>query len=160
VTDLLTRLRAVGPTDNAMILQWRNDEFIVARSSSRRRITAEEHAGWFERVLTQREPLVFIVEHTNEAVGIVRFDRAGVSTSAVISVFLQERHTGQGIGVEAIRLGCEKARETWPVRRIVACVRAENGPAGVAFEKAGFRACRAAGDCPADHRCFELNEEK
>ena len=54
-----------------MILQWRNDEFIVARSSSRRRITAEEHAKWFERVLTVREPLVFIVEHTHQAVGIV-----------------------------------------------------------------------------------------
>ena len=144
-----------------MILQWRNEEFIVARSSSRRRITAEEHARWFERVLTQREPLVFVVEHRSEAVGLVRFDRLAAAESAVISVFLLEGHTGQGIGVEAIRLGCEMARETWPVRRIVACVRQENRPASAAFQKAGFGACRAANqDCPADHKCFELNEEQ
>lgn len=141
-------LRPLTAQDRDCLLAWRNDPYIVARSTSRRCVSPEEHADWFAHVLTSEETLAFIVEHDESPIGHVRFERTAPDT-CIITAYLLPAHTGRGLGVTAICLGCETAREHWHGIRIVACVREDNAAGRSAFRKAGF--LRGVGNCPAAH---------
>lgn len=130
-------LRPLGEIDRERILAWRNDPFIIERSSSRRAVTREEHDAWFDGILHSSESLGFIVEWNGNAIGQVRFDRDAPGR-CIITAYLLQPHTGKGLGVEAIRRACSIVRQQWPNHRIVAFVRADNPSGQSAFRKAGF----------------------
>jgi RimJ/RimL family protein N-acetyltransferase/SAM-dependent methyltransferase len=152
MADLALRPMAEG--DRECLLAWRNDPFIVARSSSRRLVTPQEHAEWFARALSTIDMLPFIVERVERPIGHVRFERVAADT-CVITAYLLPGHTGHGLGVQAIHLGCEAARKCWPAIRIVACVREDNAAGRSGFRKAGF--LPGAGECPEAHECLVLD---
>lgn len=149
------RIRRATANDARRVFEWRNDPYIVERSSSQRTVNWEEHLGWFEKSLRADDArLIFIVEKEAESLGLVRFDREG--DGSVISVYLLERFTGRGFGIEAIRLGCRAAVDHWPaLRTVMACVRDDNLAGSRGFEKAGFRRSEdCAGHCPEGHIAF------
>jgi len=147
-------LRPMAPLDRDRLLAWRNDPFIVARSTSRRPVEADEHASWFARILASPDALCFIAELEGTPVGHARFERIAPET-CVITAYLLPAHTGRGLGVTAIRLGCASARARWPGIRVVACVRDDNAAGRSAFVRAGFLP-GAAGCCPAAHATLVL----
>jgi RimJ/RimL family protein N-acetyltransferase/SAM-dependent methyltransferase len=157
--DLLLRL--ARPDDAMRLFEWRNDPWIVERSTSQKEVLWSEHAAWFERSLaTPEERLIFIIESKSagQAVGLVRFDRTG-RNDAVISVYLLQAFTGRGWGPQAIRQGCATAFSTWNnLRRMIAHVRADNRPGQSAFAKAGFVASTEKSlATPAGHVTFCLD---
>lgn len=148
-------LRPATMEDAKLVFEWRNDPFIVARGSSQRSVTWNEHARWFEATVKGSQRRMFIVEVGGEAAGQVRFDRAD-DQRCVVSAYLLERFTGRGLGVEAIRQGCERILEEWPVTEIIACVRNDNAAGQAGFRKAGFKESSRPALCPANHFTFTL----
>jgi RimJ/RimL family protein N-acetyltransferase len=109
----------------------------------------EEHLQWFCETVVGSKRKLLIVLVDGQPVGQVRFDRVDDDTMA-ISVYLIETHTGRGLGVDAIRIGCDMLFTDLSVARIVACVREDNVAAQSGFRKAGFVAS-GTGPCPAGH---------
>lgn len=151
-------LRAATMEDARIVFGWRNDPFIVERGSSQRTVTWEEHARWFSESVVGADRRIYIVEVEDEPAGQVRFDRLEPAR-CVVSAYLLERFTGRGLGVEAIRQGCERLFSEWPVKEIVACVRQDNAPGRAGFRKAGFVEAGGGASCPPQHFALVLTRE-
>lgn len=152
------QLRPAIIADARRVFDWRNDPWIVERSTSQRSVAWEEHLAWFERSLAAMdERLILIVEHDGESIGLVRFDRES-SETCVISTYLLQPFTGKGLGIGAIRQGYQAAFDRWPeMQHVIACVRRENAPGRSAFEKAGFTRSENSLACPEGHVTFVLS---
>lgn len=149
-------LRLATMNDLEMVFRWRNDPFILAHGSSQCEVTRDEHEAWFAETIRGIRRRMYIVVRSTEPIGQVRFDREGES-DCVISVYLLNEFTGQGWGVDAIRLGCESIFQSWDVSRVIACVRKDNPRGRGAFLRAGFQENESAVTCPDDHSCLVLS---
>ena len=148
------RLRLAKEDDVHTIFTWRNDPWVVSRSANRRGVTWEEHSKWFASVLDCKSHLLFIVQ-TNGclSVGTARLDRAG-NDVAILTIYLLEIYTGQGLGPRAIEAACREAFERWDwLDRILAYVHRDNEPSQKAFARSGFHGR------PPDHQCPEQHLE-
>ncbi len=149
-------LRPASAADATAVFEWRNDPFLIERSTSRQPVKWEQHQEWFAETLKGDSRRMFIIVVAGKNAGQVRFDRYDEAT-AVISVYLQEKFTGRGFGVAATQQGAAWLWKQSPgVKRIVACVRKDNLPASSAFRKAGFREEGGDGMCPENHWSFVL----
>ena len=157
MTDEIT-LRPARPDDMERIFQWRNNPFLMKRSTTQVPVSWDEHQSWFARALSNADQLIFIVVHDHEPIGQVRFDRS--NEHAVISVYLVEERTGKKMGVEAIRRGSRAAFQKWNLRRVIACVRHDNVYATRAFTKAGYAEAKDdSGLCPPAHFTYSISRE-
>lgn len=144
-------LRPAGPDDAHRLYDWRNDEFIVERSTSRRKVTEAEHHAWFAATLADADRRLAIVEIGGEAAGLVRFDRTG--GIAVISVYLLEPYTGAGYGTRAIAEATDAILKDWG-GAVHAHVRAENAAGQKSFLRAGFAPLPDGASIPDGHVGF------
>jgi UDP-2,4-diacetamido-2,4,6-trideoxy-beta-L-altropyranose hydrolase len=151
-------LRPATLEDCEMVLQWRNDPFIVAHGSWRREIQREEHLQWFAETVRGSTRRMYIILHADNPVGQIRFDREN-QMDCVISVYLMQPYVGRGWGTEAIRIGCREIFQVWDVTRLIACVREDNPAGRAAFLKASFREQNGEGLCPPHHYCLILPRE-
>jgi LmbE family N-acetylglucosaminyl deacetylase/RimJ/RimL family protein N-acetyltransferase len=151
-------IRPARPDDVERIFQWRNNRFLLMRSTTQTTVTWEEHQAWFTRALNNPDQLIFIVVQGDEPIGQVRFDRN--QDQAVISVYLVEERTGKGLGIEAIRLGTQAAFKEWTLAKVIACIRQDNLHATRAFAKAGYAKSKEdSGLCPPAHFTYSVSHE-
>jgi RimJ/RimL family protein N-acetyltransferase len=151
-------LRRATSGDAEMIFRWRNEPFIVARSTSQKLVTWDEHRAWYEATLLRDDRLILIAEQVGGAIGLARFDRVDAA-SCVISVYLLEEFTGRGLGVETIRRSCDALFDQWDVEQIIACVRFDNREGRSGFLKAGFMEVANGGGCADEHFSLILRRE-
>jgi RimJ/RimL family protein N-acetyltransferase len=131
-------LRSCVRADAPRLFQWRNDPKIIALSAGQREVSWTEHTAWFNAALENPDVALFIVLADDQAVGTVRLERPE-PTAATLTVFLQPRFTGKGVGPEAIKQATRHAFEDWPDLKLVrAYIRRTNTTSLRAFEKAGF----------------------
>ncbi|MFZ0862832.1 MAG: GNAT family N-acetyltransferase [Candidatus Sulfotelmatobacter sp.] len=151
-------LRQARPDDMERIFHWRNNPFLMKRSTTQVPVSWEEHRAWFTRALNNPDQLIFIVVQRDEPIGQVRFDRN--KDRAVISVYLVEERTGKGLGIEAIRQGTRAAFQEWNLTKVVACIRHDNVHATRAFAKAGYTESKADSSfCPPAHFTYSVSHE-
>ena len=148
-------LRPATDFDMEQVLAWRNDPFILSRSSGQRAVMPDEHATWFAASLASVDRRIYIVMVEAVAAGLVRFDRSG-PFQCVISAYLIEKYVGRGLGVEAITLGCELIGKEWPVTEVLAHVRMDNPGGAAGFCKAGFALDHSRIDALPGHSCWRL----
>ena len=128
--------RELHPNDCIRLLKWRNDEFILDRSGSQKKVSETEHRHWFGELLNDENKLAYIIEVNDEPAGHLRLEPDDDGT--VITLYLLESFTGKGLGPLLINDACSIAHEKWPYRPVVAVVRKNNHPARHAFINAGF----------------------
>jgi SAM-dependent methyltransferase len=133
--------------DRDLLFSWRNDPFVVERSTSRRNINLQEHNLWFDKILASTEVLAFVILLHDQPIGHLRFEKHG--DYSVITIYLVKEKIEKGYGVEAIKKGSELAQMQWPSIPVVAYVREENVIGQRGFSKAGFAHEKIA--CPAGH---------
>lgn len=147
------QLRPINETDRDIVFLWRNDPFIVERSTSRRNVSLEEHKTWFNRLLANKDVLAFIIEDEGQPIGHIRFKLE--NDCCIITIYLLQENTGKGYGVDAIQTGCKFAQDHWPKNSIVAYVRKDNALGRSGFLKAGFSPSNEP--CPSGHIALVLN---
>lgn len=132
------KLRRAAEADSRLLWEWANEPGARAVSFSPEPIAWETHAGWFNSKLSDPRCFLFVAENEEGApVGQVRFDTdAG---EAVISVSVDARARGGGVGGELIRLGSRALFDSAPVGLIHAYVKPDNRASVRAFEGAGYR---------------------
>lgn len=144
--------------DMRQIYQWRNDPFLLKLSSSQLAVGWKEHKAWFKDALKDQGKKIYIICEDEKKIGLIRFDRINLE-KCVISVYLLEPHTRKGLGVLAIKLGCNLIKLEWAVVDILAFVRADNLAGGSGFRKCGFIEKANYQDCPKGHTtwCLRVN---
>lgn len=130
-------VREVAPSDEGLLLVWRNDPWIVALGATGRTVTSAEHATWFQQTLRRTTTLLYIIEANDVPCGSMRFDVH--ENVAEVSIFLLEAWIGQGIGTKAFLSALLRCRAERPGVKVVASVVRANDRSLAFFEKLGFR---------------------
>ena len=139
-------LRPINKADQNLLFAWRNDPFIVERSTSKKNVNIEDHKIWFEHTLADKNTLAFIIEIKDKPIGHVRFNE---DDQCVITIYIIEQWIGKGYGVKAIKEGCDLAHNHWNNDSILAYVRVDNLAGHSGFLKDGF--VLTEGPCPDNH---------
>jgi UDP-2,4-diacetamido-2,4,6-trideoxy-beta-L-altropyranose hydrolase len=151
------KLRRAVEADGRLLWEWANEPGARAVSFSPESIAWETHAGWFNSKLNDPRCFLFVAENDEgEPVGQVRFDID--SSEAVISVSVDARSRGGGVGGELIRLGSRALFDAAPVALIHAYVKPDNRASVRAFEGAGYR--RAGSVEVRGHEALDLVLQK
>lgn len=147
-------IRPADLTDADRILEWRNDPFILERSSSRKRVTKAEHAAWIRRVLADPNILIYIIENERQPAGLLRYEYEPDDQECIVSVYILEKYTGRGIGTRALHIGAREPWFKWSAKQIVAHVREDNLIGQRAFMRAGFTPALCHPRCPPGHLTY------
>jgi RimJ/RimL family protein N-acetyltransferase len=130
-------LRPASSVDAGCLHAWRNEAETRAASFDTSPIAWEEHVRWLDAKLANPRARVMIAtDESGEEVGVVRLDASG--DAAEISVSIDHRHRGHGIGTAVIRAGAALAMTELGARRVIARIRPENARSLRAFAGAGF----------------------
>jgi UDP-2,4-diacetamido-2,4,6-trideoxy-beta-L-altropyranose hydrolase len=156
----LVSIRPAALNDADRILGWRNDPFILERSSSRKSVSNAEHEAWIRKVLADPCILMYIIETDNLPAGLLRYEYNPHSEDCVVSVYIVEKFTGHGIGTRALHIGADQVWNKWPAKRIVAHVREDNHIGQRAFIRAGFTPADQAIECPPRHLAYVQTRSK
>jgi UDP-2,4-diacetamido-2,4,6-trideoxy-beta-L-altropyranose hydrolase len=132
------RVRPATPADSVTVHSWRNHPSTRSTSRNAAPIPFDEHARWFERVLTDPDRLLLIGAIGELAVGVVRFDRQGSETCEV-SIYLDPAMHGLGIGLALLQAGEAHAlAHGRPFVKLLATVLPGNIASNRLFESAGY----------------------
>lgn len=119
-----------------------NDEQVRSMSFESGPVDWETHCGWFAERMEEKNPF-YLGMFRNEPCGYVRFQaRQGrwerTCRDAVISVALHPRFRGDGLATLLLRAACHHVLQTTSIRRIHACVKAENAASLATFRRCHF----------------------
>jgi RimJ/RimL family protein N-acetyltransferase len=132
-------LRPATADDARRLFDWRNEEATRQASFGSDPIPWAAHELWLaERLAPGSQTRIFVVlDMRGREVGYVRFDvdRDGC---AEVSVAIDTRERGRGLGTAAIRAATERIAADAGVQRVVARVRPENRASRTAFGRAGY----------------------
>jgi RimJ/RimL family protein N-acetyltransferase len=125
-------IRRALKEDALDVLAWRNDAHAVAMSKSGRVVDVDDHLTWFPKALASSDCAMFIAEHEDRQIGMVRFDRAGDHWLVSINVAPNERRKGYGQSMLATAM-----KEVGGP--LLAEIKSDNLPSIRIFERCGFR---------------------
>jgi RimJ/RimL family protein N-acetyltransferase len=127
-------LRRAAPADCARVWEWSFAPDVRALSRSNRPVPLDEHRRWYERRLAEPSP-IWVVEEGGAPIGVLRLDHdPGIlDRAALISIALDTRARGRGLGRRAISAACQ----AWG-GPIIAEIHVANTPSRIAFEACGF----------------------
>lgn len=130
-------LRTAMPADCRRVWEWANDPTVRRVSFNTDPIAWESHQRWFETRLRDANCVFLIVEDADGIpFGQVRFEVK--HDEAIISVSLDSRYRGRGLGPAIIRTATHRLIAERPVRLVRAFTKPENKASIQAFEHAGF----------------------
>jgi UDP-2,4-diacetamido-2,4,6-trideoxy-beta-L-altropyranose hydrolase len=131
-------MRPVVKGDRRRIWELSNDPDARGRSFDPEAIAWSDHVAWFAAQLANPLSHIYIVESPmGIAAGVVRFEVDNTG-AAVVSVVIDRRRRGAGLGSKAIREGCSRVQVDSGVERVYAFIKPDNEQSIRAFEKAGF----------------------
>ena len=136
----LVRLRRFERGDAEVYRGFVNDPEIAHRVDRAGMVTAEEHAVWYDALVTSEHADVFAVDEKAAGTFIGLVWLYGIEprhARAEVRIVLGKSH-GRGCGTEALRLLVDHAFSTRALAKLWADVLAFNEAAARAFEKAGF----------------------
>jgi UDP-2,4-diacetamido-2,4,6-trideoxy-beta-L-altropyranose hydrolase len=129
-------LRMVEYSDKSKIYKWQIQPLTRKYSKNKKAPTVEEHNEWFSQKMNSKKCAQTIIQCNKRDVGVLRFEQnIEESDDYVISIYLDSKEYGKGIGVEALLCG----RDFFPDKIFIAEIMDENIPSRKIFTKAGFK---------------------
>jgi RimJ/RimL family protein N-acetyltransferase len=144
-------LRPIQDSDSALIVAWRNSEFVRPNFIYQEDFTVEGQLAWIETKVRTGQVAQFIIEETTDT-----DDHGGGAPTPVGSVFIRDidtthrrgefgiflgepRFAGRGIGAAATALILDHGFDVLGLNRIFLRVLATNVRAIASYERTGFR---------------------
>ncbi|WP_410562380.1 GNAT family N-acetyltransferase [Amycolatopsis sp. cmx-4-61] len=131
------RAREATEADAELLLGWRNDPRTRQASRSTTVVALDEHLAWLRGVRADPGRLLLVVDHEDEPVGTVRFDRRD-GDGWEVSITVAPGHRGRGLAGAVLAEGERTARERLGVRVVLAAVHQDNAASAKLFERAGY----------------------
>ena len=131
-------------SDCNLVFSLSNDPLVRANSFNQNKIEYTAHCKWFEKTVTNKNTLFFLVftdKCEKDFVGQIRFNRESeASAECVISLSITESFRGKHIAPDFLELGIEELKKYWySVDTVVAEVKDENVASNRLFVKEGFK---------------------
>jgi UDP-2,4-diacetamido-2,4,6-trideoxy-beta-L-altropyranose hydrolase len=126
--------------DCLRVLMWRNHDDVREISRNTEKISLDEHATWFSKVLNKSsdEHLFWIFEERGRPLGMVRFDRMKSDTFE-ISIVVDPIYHGVGIGKVMLSLAMAKFKKMEISRFLSAAIHKDNLRSVHLFESFNFK---------------------
>lgn len=140
--------RTATLSDASLLLHWRNNPSAREFSLNSKPITKAEHLQWLLARLerTQTEPFLLFL-NSSKVIGMTRLDLlSGSSEKYEISILVDPRQHGKGIGTEILKMTCEIFFTTHPDKTILARVHRNNYVSQKLFSSADFDLLTPLGD--------------
>lgn len=135
----MIELRNIVPNDVTLLYQWQGDPVTRKHFFDPRIPTKSEHEQWFERSLNNEMRLLMMGIVSDEPVGLLRYDLLS-DEEAEVSIYLDPKKTGMGLGTELLKVGNQWLRNTHKNIRYISAKVLKNNVASLrAFEKSGFK---------------------
>jgi RimJ/RimL family protein N-acetyltransferase len=135
-------LRPATAEDCRPVWLWRNDDETRRASFGSSFIEYETHRRWFLQSLERSARKIYIVLEGSEPCGVVRLDVT--DRQAIVSIFLDRRRQGQGIGPRALDAVADVAGRELHLNCLLALIKPDNYTSLAAFKRAGFTPAAAA----------------
>lgn len=131
-------LREFNSDDMEDLYKWRNHPIVRKNSFNTHIFSWDEHQKWFKQKRRSPNTTIYIFYSKSKKIGMIRFENEHKMIS--VSVMLNPKFIGQGLGVKLIRLGVKKFINKKKVKKgIVAEIKENNIAAQKAFQKSGFK---------------------
>lgn len=138
IFDSCFSFQNVQMRDKEQIFEWSNSPDVRSVSFNTKPIKWIDHCQWFKKKMGDSLCFFFKIMWLDRAIGQVRFDRFG--KKACISIALDEKFRGKGLGEPAIRLATQHIFKVVPsIRTIDAYIKRANSASRKIFLKVGFR---------------------
>jgi|CXWL01.1.fsa_nt_gi spore coat polysaccharide biosynthesis predicted glycosyltransferase SpsG/RimJ/RimL family protein N-acetyltransferase len=131
-------LRTAQNSDCRDIWLWRNTHQARRASFQSEPIAYEQHERWFERKTKESQSILWIAQSGKDKIGHVRYEIDG--DRAAISIVLNPRYYGMGLGGKVIRMADQKFVNTGKCSCVIHAEIQDHHLASVgAFVSAGYR---------------------
>lgn len=151
------RLRLLERADLPTTLAWRNQDHVRRCFFDDRRLSWDDHVAWFNQYERRDDDFVFVVEPAglaelasapNRPIGQVALYGIDWQQDAgeCGRLILADEDRSKGLATEATIALLRAAFAVWGLRRVVANIRADNGPSLRLFARCGFGLVSANGD--------------
>ena len=126
-------------SDAELAFTWRNATMTRRFFRDPRELTLVEHQAWWRRTLSRKDRRLLIAQIGRVKVGVLRLDWGTELQQAEVSIYLDPKHTGLGLGKYMLRTLSHWVRaSTSDLRRLVAEITPDNLASRRAFESAGY----------------------
>ncbi len=131
-------LRKANFQDIEFLWYLRNQPDVYKYSLNDRKVSWEEHIGWFFSIILGLVPKdIFIIKKGGLPLGYIRFNYEK-DKKAIISIALCEKFRGKGLGIQAFRKAALLLKRKKGVKQILANVHKNNILSQKFFEKLKF----------------------
>ena len=124
--------------DRRFVWKTNNDPDVRQQAINTESIPWTDHVEWYDEVLDDPERLLWIVQHEDERIGVIRFDLDPERSLAEITVALLPSFRGRGLGRRSIEGASRRVTGRDDIDKVVAHVRPDNEASRRAFEAASF----------------------
>jgi RimJ/RimL family protein N-acetyltransferase len=135
-------LRGVRAQDSDLLLRWRNDPETRQSSINTGKVSSQEHARWFDRIITLGQQQIAIAELDGLAVGVVRLEWNDSHDTCEISFTVAPEHRRRGLGLRIVQQRTEGLKDF----RVLARVKVANLASQRIFSRLGFRVVHRTGE--------------
>lgn len=130
-------LREVTEADIDITYKWANDPITRQNSFNTSYIKFEEHAAWFERMLSRQDVKMYIMVDGSVPVGQIRIKI--INGEGEISYSIAPDKRGKGYGRKIVSLLILKVKDSFPhITKLIAEVKPDNLPSRAIFERKQF----------------------
>jgi UDP-2,4-diacetamido-2,4,6-trideoxy-beta-L-altropyranose hydrolase len=137
--DTAITLRRATDADEALLLDWANDQTVRRQSFDPSHIAPETHHRWLAARLRDPDCVILIGEDAHGCpLGQVRFDAHRDRAEAIVNISVDRDARGRGAGGGLLKAAVQRWLAEEPQLRPIAEVRADNVPSQRLFLAAGF----------------------
>lgn len=137
----MIELRPVGPGDEDRLRTWRNDPDVGRYMYTTHEISADEHARWFERLLTLEDRVAWTILMDGDPVGAAFVSDIDKENSRAYWAFYlaDPRTRGRGVGSAVEVLVLNHAFDALGLHKLCCEVLSFNQPVIAMHQKFGFQ---------------------
>lgn len=132
------KLRRINSNDIELLFLWANDKLVRENAFNQKRIEWENHLKWFDKMYSNNNCILLILELNEKPLGQIRFDKSHDDDIWQIDYSIATEFRGRGLGKELIRKGLIYMYQHYPNTIIIAKVKAVNIPSIKVFTQLGF----------------------
>lgn len=131
------KLRLATRADMDILYNWANDPITRENSFNKNPISYETHVKWFEKMMSAKDIIQFILMYDDIPIGQARLSIE--DDWALIGYSISEAYRGMGYGKKLCQLLINKVKEEYPhIKKLVAQVKPQNVASAYCFQKCGF----------------------
>lgn len=129
-------LRKVTENDIRLLFDWANDLDTRMNAKNSDPIKWEDHVKWFEDRISSDSSFMYILEETNQDIGLVRFDKE--KKDFIITYYIIKDYRGKGLGKIILEEGFKNLLKVVENPDLLAYVKKGNIASEKIFEKLNF----------------------